>query len=225
MKHWSEMAFRPLWTFTVYWYDGSGKYLTTESCAIPIYTPSRCGAEMQFDRQKFKDLVHLICASSDPSKLGAVKLHKALYFSDMLHYAQHRRPITGETYRKQKFGPIAQHLWEALAQLKREGKIEVRSTEFYGYLKKEFIPNQSPDSSRFSSEELELVTDVIGTVCDFTAKQISDFTHNQIWEAADMGEEIPYHTVFQMFPNEVTESDIAWGTKEAERIVHQRSNA
>lgn len=39
---------------------------------------------VQFDREKFLDVIHLICDRIDAAELGRVKLHKALYFSDMI---------------------------------------------------------------------------------------------------------------------------------------------
>ena len=52
------------------------------------------------DWAKFKSAVHYICdkASSDPSVLGAIKLNKVLWYSDLINYLITGKPITGETY-------------------------------------------------------------------------------------------------------------------------------
>ena len=39
---------------------------------------------MQYDRGKLKSVVLYTCAKCEPSRLGAVKLHKVLYFADMI---------------------------------------------------------------------------------------------------------------------------------------------
>lgn len=177
--------------------------------------------ETQFDRQKFKDLVLYVCAACEPSKLGAVKLHKVLYFADMLAYAGFRKPITGESYVKQRFGPTARHLLPIIGELEREGFLQVTETEFYGYQKKQFHVRRDIDTARFSEDEIRLIERVIAWVCNQTASEISDLTHDEVWRAADMGEEIPYFTVLNWFPTEITDKHRAWGAAEAEKIVER----
>ena len=43
---------------------------------------------MQFDRSKLEAVILHTCDVCPPAKLGAVKLHKVLYFLDMIHFAQ-----------------------------------------------------------------------------------------------------------------------------------------
>src|SRR6266849_9373459 len=61
--------------------------------------------QIQFDRAKLLDVVHYVCAKVPVPELGRVKLHKNLYFADMLHFAATGRPLTGVEYQKQPFGP------------------------------------------------------------------------------------------------------------------------
>ena len=70
--------------------------------------------DIQFDRRKLLSVVHCICATGPVEELGRVKLHKILYFADMLHYAARGQPLTGVEYQKQPFGPAARHLTWAL---------------------------------------------------------------------------------------------------------------
>lgn len=178
---------------------------------------------VQFDRTKFRELILYVCGQCKPAELGAVKLHKVLYLSDMLYYATNHRPITGATYCKQQFGPVAQALRPVLAQLERDRALEILEVDYHGYRKREFKARRPADVSHFNKEELGLVDDVIQFVCrQHTAKGISDFTHNQVWKAAEMGEELPYFTAFGMIPTEITEEDVAWGAAEADRIINER---
>lgn len=177
---------------------------------------------MQFDRDKFKSAVHYICSLMDPSELGAAKLHKTLYFSDMLFYAKSGGAITGARYCKQRFGPVAPYLWTALTELESEGAVEQHEVDFYGFRKKAFIVKSAPDVSRLSQEEKQFIDSVAQFVCRaHTAREISELTHNAVWEAAEMGEEFPYYTALGLFPAEVDEEDIAWGIAEAEKIDEQ----
>jgi hypothetical protein len=120
-----------------------------------------------FDKDRFKMLVHYACASvDDPSKLGAVKLNKIVWFSDVFAFQELGDSITGATYIKEKFGPIPQK---------------------------------------------KIVDFVVKNITDgFTAAGISELTHNDVWKLADIGEEIPMHSMLASDFGEVSEADTAW---------------
>jgi hypothetical protein len=179
---------------------------------------------MQFDRAKLKDVVLYACSACDPSRMGAVKLNKVLYFADMLRYANVGAPMTGSTYRKRRNGPTCDQLLPVLTELTREGALEVRDVDYFGYLKKEYITRQQPSSDSLSSEEKALLDEVIEFVCvNNTAKTISEFSHNRAWEIADSGDIIKYTSVFNLFPSEVSEDTLAWAASEAREIEGERS--
>jgi len=182
------------------------------------------GAPVQFDRTKFRETVLFICTVCDPARLGAVKLHKILYFSDMLRYAFEGHPLTGSTYRKRAHGPTSDHLLGMLRQLEREGAIRVRDAVYFGFRKKEYIPSTSPNLTLFSPDEIALIRDVSDFVAnDNTAKTISDLSHNQAWELAEFGEELPYYTAFALFPVEPSEEAIEWAASSVGEIEAERS--
>lgn len=171
--------------------------------------------ETQLNKQKLKDLILYICARTEPSKLGAVKLHKALYFADMLAYADRGRPLSGETYIRQAFGPTARHLLPTLSELASESLLEIEEVNFYGYRKKEFKAKNAPKLPRY---EAELLDSVLEFVTRMSASEISDFTHDTVWRMLENGETIPYHTVFLWFPVEITDEDRAWADEAAKQV-------
>jgi hypothetical protein len=170
---------------------------------------------MQFDRSKLKAVILRACRGCESSQLGAVKLHKILYFSDMLHYAQTGRPITGAIYRKRPFGPTCDQLLETLATLAREGAIEIREVEYFGYWKKEYIPRDATEKGVLSEGEIALIDEVTDFVCkQNTAKTISEFSHNRAWEFADFGSILKYNSVFHLFPTQVSPDTLEWAANE-----------
>ncbi len=173
-----------------------------------------CKMPFQFDRQKFKDLVHFVCAQVDPDTLGAVRLHKVLYFADMWRYLKIGKPISGEIYRKQHYGPVAAHLPQILEELERDGVVESRKVPWPGGTRIEYHTLGLAPATRLSDEEKNFVDDVIDFVIRKTAAEISEYSHHQVWQAADMGEELPYSTAFHMNPAEVREEDLEWGAEE-----------
>ena len=179
---------------------------------------------MQFDRNKLKAVVLYTCTKCDPTRLGAVKLHKVLYFADMLHYASTQRPITGATYRKRPLGPTCNSLPSVLRELEEAGAVQVREVDYFGYRKKEYHATQGVDIARFNSFELRLLDEIIDFVCnDNTARSISDFSHKRPWELAEFGDELPYYTAYHLFPPELSEDTIAWADEEARKLAQQGS--
>ena len=164
-----------------------------------------------FDRNKLKALVHYVCWKADPSELGGTKLNKVLWYADTLAYRTWRRPITGETYIKRQFGPVSRHILQLLKELEGEGRLILGKADYYGHPKHEFIPLVNPDLSLFKGEEISLIDACIEFVCTkHTAASISQRTHDVIWELAEIGEEIPYYTVWASELGEVTPEDVAW---------------
>jgi uncharacterized phage-associated protein len=169
---------------------------------------------VQFDRQKFRELVHYVCDQVDPDTLGAVKLHKVLYFADMWHFLRTGHPISGETYCKQHFGPVASHLLRTIEELEHDGALERHRVAWPGGTRTEFHTKQRVRTERLSSAEIAFVDEVIDFVIRKTAAEISEFSHHQVWQAAELGEELPYATAFHMTPAEVTDADFDWAAEE-----------
>lgn len=177
----------------------------------------------QFDRPKFKALIHYIIASCDKEELGRVKLNKVPFYADMLTWLSSGRPLTGETYRKQQLGPVSEHLSEVVRELEREGKIEEHRQPFFGHLKFTYSSKVAPDKSQFAEDELKTIDVVVDFVCrQNTARSISEFSHDEVWELAQMGEEIPYVTAINLLPVEIEQDDLDWAAVEGDRIESSR---
>lgn len=174
-------------------------------------------APVQFDREKLKDAVWYLVSICDRQELGNVKLHKMLYFADMLHYLEHGRPITGVEYLKQKFGPTARHLSAALRELQRDGRLIESEDDHFGYVKRSYESLQPYRRSSLNADSEAVLSQVADFVRGKSAKEISDLSHNAAWEAAEMGEVIPYFSALKLVPDEVTESDREWAIDSAQR--------
>jgi len=167
---------------------------------------------MRFNNQKFNNLVHYICHKCDNAEiLGATKLNKILWYCDVFSYRWMGKSMTGEKYIKRQYGPVPSHIISTLNELEWDGKIATRDKEYFGHRKKEYISLKRPDISLFTSDDISMVDDIIDIIClEHTAKSISHSTHDRIWELAEIGEEIPYYTIFASELGEITEEDIKW---------------
>jgi Protein of unknown function (DUF4065) len=179
---------------------------------------------VQFDRAKFKELILLVCRSCDPSRLGAVKLHKILYLSEMLQFAFEGHPMAGSTYIKRAFGPTSRELLPALRELEREGAIRIRIVDYFRFRKATYLPQREADLTLFTAAELMLIGDVVDFVAHHnTAKTISEFSHNRAWEMAEFGSQIPYHTAFALLPSEISNEAVEWAESVSDEVEAERS--
>lgn len=177
--------------------------------------------DINFNREKFKAVVHYIChaCKNNPETLGKTKLHKILYFSDMLHYVETFEPLTGVEYQKQPFGPTAKHLGWALKELEASKILSVEKENFFGLTKYSFESHKSPKSNLLSAHEQDLLDAVIDFVCGMTANEISDLSHQAPWENVKLGDIISYESAFLLIPpNEITQELKDWAFEEVERL-------
>jgi hypothetical protein len=167
---------------------------------------------MKLDFKKLKALVHYVCnKATDPSVLGKVKLNKVLWYADMTSYLVRGVSITGEGYVKRQFGPVPKHFLMVLDELIREQSVARGKTDHFGYMKEEYISITDPDISCFSQDEIRLIDDAFQHVCiKHTATSISKETHGDIWEIAEIGEDIPYFAILASHLGELDEKDVSW---------------
>jgi Protein of unknown function (DUF4065) len=110
---------------------------------------------MQFDHNKFKALLHyIVWKAGDKDDFGATKLYKVLWFSDARAFQLEGRSITGETYVREKFGPMPRHGLSIIDELEREGAIQV-STGLTGV---------TQTNVEVTPKRLELLHEVLPTV-------------------------------------------------------------
>ncbi len=170
------------------------------------------------DLAKLKEVVHYVCSQCSQEELGNVKLHKILYFADMMHYLASRKPLTGVEYQKQNFGPVARHLSWAVNELCKDGVLKVEKRDYFGFKKTDYIPIQRQAHAKLSNFEVQLLNDVIEFVCERSAKEISELSHMAPWDAVEIGETIPYYSAYGLIPSELSEDDIEGATAEARQI-------
>ena len=160
---------------------------------------------------KFKALVHYIVhkCSDRPDRLGAVRLNKALWFTDTLSYKLNGVSITGGSYKKRQHGPVPTHILKALEELSNEGKILVREPE-YRFDTRKFIALTAPETDLLSEEERQMASAVLADILDHSANAVSEMSHDAIWHAAREGEEIPLYATLAATPGEITLDAIEW---------------
>ena len=195
--------------------DPQPPYRLTMSPSSPLQE-----RETPLSRERLKDLVHYICDRiPNPNKWGSVKMNKALFYTDREAYVRLGEPVTGETYVKQRMGPVSSHLNEIVDELVREGRIAVRRVQKLGAYGKPYehhlyFATADPKVDDFSGPQVAIVNQVVDTIAHrHTAASISDASHDMVYEMAEPGEIIPYYTAFSHLLVQPTESAMAWAAE------------
>jgi hypothetical protein len=142
-----------------------------------------------FNQRKFDELlVYIAAAERDDPNFSEVKLHKLLAFSDFLAYLYRGTSITGSTYGRATYGPMATKLKQRRRTPVASGDLDV--TEEPGpYGRRVTVARREPDLSVFDERELELVNEVIRALRYHQAWQVSELSHDFMagWQVVAMG--------------------------------------
>lgn len=172
---------------------------------------------ISLNRERLKALVHYICGRvPNPNRWGSVKMNKALFYTDRNAYLRLGEPVTGETYVKQRMGPVAQHLAEVVDELEQEGRIAVRRVHKVGrngypYEHHLYFATEEPEVSEFSGPEVAIANEVVDVISKrHTSTSISDLSHDLVYDLAEPGEVIPYYTAFSHLLSKPSQDGKEW---------------
>ncbi len=169
---------------------------------------------------KLEALTHyIIWKCEDPTKLGATKLNKNLWFSDLYHYVLTGKPITEAVYRKLQHGPVPRDIKDVKMKLVDEGKIAISNGLHFSKPQERLVAQKRPNLEQFSAEQISVVDEIMSKICDGnTATSISEFTHTKFWwDNLPMGAEIPLYAAFAE-PGEITVEQLNWADSQLKRL-------
>jgi hypothetical protein len=169
--------------------------------------------------EKLEALVHyIIYRCNDPRKLGATKLNKILWYSDITNFLYTGKSISDAKYVKLQHGPVPANLVKVREKLVEEGAIAIRQDIHFGYPQTQAFALTPPNLDYFTATEISRVDEIMTDICEnHSAASISAVSHDMIWEAAEIGEEIPLYAVFAAQQADVTQEDIDWALHQAKR--------
>jgi hypothetical protein len=161
---------------------------------------------IEFNRGKFKELVLYLSQVSEregDEGFGMVKLNKLLYHADFEAYRLLGRSITGATYERQEWGPVARHLPIILDELAAAGRMHWEFIPRGEHVRKvptvEADETATPDTTMFSDDERRVIEDTLRALATYGGKAASDWSHEKSagWNAVkEDGREITYETAF-----------------------------
>jgi hypothetical protein len=156
---------------------------------------------------KLEEMI-LLVASALGERCCATKLDKILFSADFRAYDALGHSITGQRYLKREGGPVPEGVASALETMAGRG--------WCAWSGQSLAALREPDLELFDSQEIEITRAVLGELGNLSAAEVSEWSHRfPGWLAAELGEEIPYATVFVDQPRPLTPEEVAW----AEEVI------
>lgn len=165
----------------------------------------------EFNRGKFKELVLHFAGEAQRAGdegFGMVKLNKLLYRSDFEAFRLLGRSITGETYEKQEFGPVARDLPRVLDELAAQGRLRWQQIPRGERMRKVPSMAEDPDARadlrQFSDDERQIINRTLRELATYGGKSVSEWSHQESagWRAVPrFGQEIDYGSAFIATPS------------------------
>lgn len=181
----------------------SGKEITQE---VEIEKPNNEAEERiaipKLKKSKFKEvLLYLLEQVAGKPNIGETVLYKLLYFSDFNYYEKFEEQLTGAKYIKNHFGPTPVSFKSVVEEMIEKGEVSIDKNKFHGFDQTRYIALRKPDLRQINGAEKEVIDDVLCKLSDLSAKQISEFSHEDTpWKIAENGKPIDYEAVFYRSP-------------------------
>jgi uncharacterized phage-associated protein len=165
--------------------------------------PSRMRINVpQKNLQKFKEvLIYILNRVGGKPNIGETVIYKLLYFIDFNYYEKYEEQMIGATYLKNKFGPTPLEFRKITNQMIERGEIIEVKDKYFEYPQRKYLPLRKPDLRIMKGNEIEVIDDVLDRLSDMNARQIGDYSHNDVpWLTTEEGKTIAYEAVFYRTP-------------------------
>lgn len=174
---------------------------------------------MSLQDNKLEELILFVIAAAGPQeRCCATKLDKILFSADFRAYDLLGQSITGQRYLKREGGPVPEGIASVVETMGSRGWCAWRDQGLTAL--------REPDAALFAPEELEITRAVVRDLMPLSAAEVSERSHRfPGWQAAEIGEEISYDTVFVDEPRPLTPEEVAWAEEVLGDFLGQRQTA
>lgn len=153
--------------------------------------------------KKFKELVIYVAQkSNDDPKFGSIKLNKIVAYSEMVHFANTGKSITGASYMKQPMGVVARCMKPVLGELAKAGELVIVPKERHGYTAKVPTALRSANVDEFTASEIVAVDEVLRSLQNHHGTSSSELSHRLTpnWDFLPLSVDIPISSL--LYPSE-----------------------
>jgi len=129
--------------------------------------------------------------------LGEIQLRKAILIIDVLNQSFYGKGLTGTVYIKYPHGPVPdEDSWQVLLSMLREGSIYRKEEPVGTWTKHAHYPKADPDYKSFTEDQIAFIQDAARFAKKNTAKNLSQITHDDVYNKTPMGKAIPLSSMF-----------------------------
>lgn len=163
----------------------------------------------QNNLEKFKEvLLYILNKVGSKPNIGETVIYKLLYFIDFDFYEKHEEQLMGAVYIKNYYGPTPVEFGKIVEKMTGKEIVRVKSS-YFDFPQTKYLPLRKPDLTKLKASEIEAIDNVLNKLSDMNAKQISDYSHNDVpWLTTEDEKIIEYESVFyRTVPYSVREYD------------------
>ncbi|MFA6340619.1 MAG: Panacea domain-containing protein [Candidatus Paceibacterota bacterium] len=133
----------------------------------------------KIDEKAYKNAVLYFIKYCNNQYLHATKLNKLLYYLDFIFFRDHGRPVTGDVYIHQGYGPVPSTIDEVLTKLKSDKIIDTEAKPYNGEEMINFLLKDDSkfDESVFSLEQKKLLKQICDEFSGWSTEKIVAQTH------------------------------------------------
>jgi hypothetical protein len=130
--------------------------------------------------------------------IGSIHLNKGLLIIDAYYHSLYGRTLTGIRYVKHVYGPVPDSDAHKIIYEMEFGKVLVKQERKGGYIQNSHYAEEEPDYSLLPARDSKIIEEVAEMISKFSAKYLSDITHNEVWKRARYGETIPIESAYSI---------------------------
>lgn len=157
--------------------------------------------QIVFNPTKLRNLIlYMLARCGGKPNVGETVLYKLFYFIDFDSFETTGKPIIGLKYLKFQYGPVpnAREYLEVIKEMQDKSELKIIKQNYGNFFQKKYVAFAEPDADAFSYEELMLINNVIDRLSDMTARQITEYVHEDApWKFSPVEGIIDYRLVFE----------------------------
>lgn len=133
----------------------------------------------KIDERLYNNAVLYFIKYCNNQYLHKTKLNKLLYYLDFIYFRDHKKPVTGDIYIHQEYGPVPARADQVLAILKGSNAIDTEAAEYEdGELINFILKDESQfNESAFSADQKKLLKQICDEFGGWPTEKIVAQTH------------------------------------------------
>lgn len=154
------------------------------------------------DIEKYKQMIHFFLRQD--GRFTKTKLAKLLYFADFAWFYKNLESMSGMSYRKIQYGPVADAYFRVIDEMFDGGEIDIEKTEDGAMIISETRSGSKINLPLINSEERKLMEKIGKKWAHKRTGEVVDFTHKQLpYMFAEENEIVSYEIFGQENPDEI----------------------